>query len=80
MALDDAPSFDPAEYTPEMTLAKIKELRDHIRDDLMPQAAEREDAVFLTRFVSYLDTLASRFEQCINAPLDLLGIRRPQPV
>lgn len=73
MSLGDAPSFDPAEYTPEMTLAKIIELRNHLRDDLMPQATEREDAVFVTRFVSYLDTLATRFEQCVNAPLDLLA-------
>lgn len=73
MSLDDAPSFDRAKYTPEMTLAKITELRNHLRDELMPQAAERQDAGFVTRFVSYLDTLATRFEQCVNAPLDLLA-------
>jgi hypothetical protein len=67
------PSFDPARYTPEMTLAQIRELRDHIQKDLMPEAAQLDDGQFVALFVSYMDTLAARFEELVNAPLDLFA-------
>jgi hypothetical protein len=72
MSIGDGPSFDPAKYTPEMTLSQIRELRQHLNDDLMPEATSRE-ASFILRFLSYLDALATRFEQSVDAPLDLLA-------
>jgi hypothetical protein len=38
----------------------------------MPEATRR-DALFVIRFLSYLDALATRFEQNVDAPLDLLA-------
>lgn len=67
-------SFDPAKFTPEKTLARIAEVRTHLRDDLFSAAAEREDGAFVTPFLEYLDCQAARFEDWINAPLDLLAI------
>ena len=69
----DEPSFDAEQYTPEATLARIREIRDHIKSDLMPEAAQFKDAQFVAQFVSYMDTLAARFEEYVNAPLDLLA-------
>ena len=65
--------FDPTDYTPEKTLIRIAELRVHLRTDLMPMAARREDAAFWTLLLNYLDVLAARFEEWVNAPLDVLA-------
>ena len=51
---------------------QIRDLRRHLRNDLMAEATRRE-ALFVTRFLLYLDALAIRFEQSADAPLDLLA-------
>ncbi len=66
--------FDLAQFSPEKTVARISEFRIHLRDDLFPAAAKREDATFIRPFLAYLDTQAARFEEWVNAPLDLLAI------
>jgi len=74
MPSDPSPAFDPAEFTPERTLARVSEVRAHLRDDLLPVAAKRRDATFIVAFLEYLDTQAARFEEWVNAPLDLLAL------
>jgi len=74
MPFDEPPDFDLAEFTPKKTLARISEIRTHLRDDLFPAVAEREDVAFITPFLAYLDSQAARFAEWVNAPLDLLAI------
>jgi hypothetical protein len=73
MALNSEASFDPSEYSTEKTIVQIRELRDHIANDLIPEACNRIDAQFIKSFVMYLDALALRFEQYVEAPLDILA-------
>jgi hypothetical protein len=73
MVLRSESLFDLSNYSTENTIAQIREFRDHIANDLIPEAGNRKDAQFTKRFVTYLDGLALRFEQYVEAPLDVLA-------
>ena len=70
---DDNVSFDLADFTPERTLARVTELRTHLRDELLPEAETRSDNLFVASFVRYLDFWAVQFGNQLNAPLELLA-------
>jgi len=45
--------FEPNDYTPERTLARITELQPYLRDELLPEAVARTDSIFVADFIRY---------------------------
>jgi hypothetical protein len=69
---DDNCHFDLADYTPDRALARIGELRIHLRDELLPAAEARSDTL-VADFIRYLDAWALHFENQLHAPLEFLA-------
>jgi hypothetical protein len=68
------PEFDMADFSAERTAEKIREIRAHIREELVPGAREHAESNFLVPFVEYLDRRAERFEKSIDRPGDHLAL------
>lgn len=66
-------SVDLADFTPERALARIIELRAHLKDELLPEAEARSDSTLVAGFVRYLDVWALQFGNQVNGPLELLA-------
>lgn len=71
---EEEQSFDPADFTRQRTVDRIQEIRDHLKDELIPAAEKRADASFLLPFVQYLDAWASRLSDQVNEPLEFLAL------
>jgi len=71
---DPSPEFDPADYTAERTAVRIREFRDHLRDELLPGAKDHPQTTFLVPFVQYLDAQSARFEASLSGPMDVLAL------
>ena len=65
-------SFDPAEYTPDRTATRITEIRNHLRDELLPGA--ETCSVFVADFIRYLDAWALHFQNQLSAPIEFLAL------
>jgi hypothetical protein len=65
--------FDPSDFTPQRTLARVAELRDHIRDELLPAAHKCADRGLVTSCLRYLDTWACWFSERVEGPLEFLA-------
>jgi hypothetical protein len=72
MSDNDNP-FDPNDYTPERTLARITELQTYLRDELLPEAEARTDSIFVADFIRYLDVWSVHFANQLHAPLEFLA-------
>ena len=72
-ASDEDLPFDPADYTPERTLARISEVRTHLREELLTEAEAHSDRVLVADFIRYLDTWAFHFGNQLSAPLEFLA-------
>lgn len=68
------PDFDMADFSAERTAEKIKEIRAHIREELVPGAREHAESHFLVPFAEYLALRAERFEKSIEGPEDHLAL------
>jgi hypothetical protein len=68
------PEFDMADFSAERTAQKIREIRAHIREELIPGAREHLEANFLVPFVEYRDRQAERFGNSIDGPDDHLAL------
>jgi len=68
------PEFDMADFSAQRTAEKIREIRAHIREELVPGAHEHTESAFLVPFVEYLDSRAERFEESIEGPEDHLAL------
>jgi hypothetical protein len=66
-------TFDIANYTAEKTADRIRELRSHLHEELLPGARGHLQSNFLTPFVEYLDRQAERFEASLPGPLDVIA-------
>jgi hypothetical protein len=66
--------FDLNDHTTEKTTVRIRELRSHLRDELLPGARGHAQSDFLLPFVEYLDRQAERFETSLEGPEDLLAL------
>jgi hypothetical protein len=66
--------FDISDYSPEKVTDKVRELRGHLREDLLPKARLHSESTFLVPFVEYLDLQAERFETYLLGPIDLLAL------
>lgn len=62
------------DYTPERMGERVGELRNHLRDDLLPEAQKHAESSFLVPFVTYLDMQAQRLETSLIGPMDLLAL------
>jgi hypothetical protein len=63
-----------ADYTPEKLAERAREVRDHLRDDLLPGAEKHSESEFLVRFVRYLDRQAELFETSLTGPIEHLAL------
>jgi hypothetical protein len=70
---DEDNPFDSGDYTPERTLARITEIRTHLREDLLTKAEAHSDKVLVADFIRYLDLWAAHFGDQLNAPLEFLA-------
>jgi hypothetical protein len=68
-----AKEFDIADYTADRAAEKVRELRSHLHETLLPGARAHAEGIFIVPFVEYLDRQAERFESSISGPLDLLA-------
>jgi hypothetical protein len=68
-----AREFDIADYTVDKTAEKIRELRNHLHEELLTGAQAHAEGIFLVPFVEYLGRQAERFEGSLSGPLDLLA-------
>jgi hypothetical protein len=66
--------FDPDDYSPDKTALRIAELRSHLSEDLLTCAAGMYRGSYFRNFLVYLDLQAARFQDWVNAPLDLLAL------
>ena len=63
-----------ADFSAERTAKKIKEIRAHIREELIHGARENPEANFLVPFVEYLDRQAERFRNSLDGPEEHLAL------
>lgn len=65
--------FNPDDYTPEKTALRIAEMREHLREDLFTCLAGMYRGTVVRNFLVYFEVQAARFQDWVNAPLDLLA-------
>jgi hypothetical protein len=68
-------TFDIGDFTAEKTTERIRELRRHLHEELLPGSRGHLQGGFITPFVEYLDRQAERFEASLGGPLDVTAWR-----